>query len=116
METKQLTCICCPMGCALQVEMEDGRVSKVTGNQCRRGAVYGKKEVVNPMRMVTTTVHLKGGGVLPVKTGQDVPKGKVMEIVRELKSLEIEGPVRVGETIRENVAGTGVSVMATACS
>ena len=29
MEEKKLTCICCPMGCQLQVTLKDGQVEKV---------------------------------------------------------------------------------------
>lgn len=114
MEIRQLTCICCPIGCSLQVELT-GESVEVTGNRCRRGAIYGEKEVIAPVRSVTTTVRLQGGGVLPVKTKEEIPKGKIMAIVKELKALEIAGPVHSGETILENVAGTGVAVIATAC-
>lgn len=48
MEERKLTCIGCPMGCQLQVIIKDGIVEKVTGNTCKRGADYGKKEVTDP--------------------------------------------------------------------
>ena len=70
MEEKKLTCICCPMGCQLQVTIRDGQVEKVEGNTCKRGAEYGKKEVTNPTRIVTTTVRVHGGS-LPGGTGKD---------------------------------------------
>ena len=63
MEEKKLTCICCPMGCQLQVTIRDGQVEKVEGNTCKRGAEYGKKEVTNPTRIVTTTVRVHGGSL-----------------------------------------------------
>ena len=37
MEIRHLTCISCPMGCPITVEMEDGQVVSVTGNTCKRG-------------------------------------------------------------------------------
>ena len=43
MEVK-LTCIACPMGCPLSVEMDGDKVINVTGNTCPRGKVYGEKE------------------------------------------------------------------------
>ena len=46
METRNLTCIGCPMGCPLTVKIENGTVLSVEGNTCKRGAIYGKKEVV----------------------------------------------------------------------
>lgn len=37
METKELICIGCPMGCPLTVEVTQNEVSKVTGNTCPKG-------------------------------------------------------------------------------
>ena len=45
---RELTCIGCPMGCQLRVEMENGEVLSVTGNTCKHGDVYARKEVTNP--------------------------------------------------------------------
>ena len=45
MEIRNLTCIGCPMGCPLTVKLEDTEVMNIEGNTCKRGAVYGKKEV-----------------------------------------------------------------------
>ena len=40
MESRNLTCIGCPMGCLMTVEMENGEVVSVTGNTCKRGDDY----------------------------------------------------------------------------
>ncbi|MBQ5649116.1 MAG: NAD(FAD)-dependent dehydrogenase, partial [Clostridia bacterium] len=32
---RKLTCIICPLGCPLTVELADGKVVKVTGNTCK---------------------------------------------------------------------------------
>ena len=87
MEKKELICIGCPMGCPLTVEMEGGAVLQVQGNTCPRGDAYGRKEVTNPTRIVTSTVRVTGG-TLPMvscKTRTDVPKGKIFDVVRALK-------------------------------
>ena len=34
MEKKELTCIGCPMGCQITVELETGEIKSVTGNTC----------------------------------------------------------------------------------
>ena len=74
MEKRKLTCIGCPMGCQVEVELDGSEVQTVTGNHCKRGDAYARKEVTNPTRIVTTTVRLAGGGVVPVKTKEDIPK------------------------------------------
>lgn len=36
MEKRNLTCIGCPMGCALLVEMDGKEIISVTGNTCKK--------------------------------------------------------------------------------
>lgn len=115
MEKIELTCIGCPMGCPLVVEMENGAVSKVTGNTCPRGDAYGRKEVTNPTRIVTSTVRVEGG-TLPVvscKTCTDIPKGKIFDVARALKTVTVSAPVTIGQVLVDNVADTGVEIIAT---
>lgn len=114
MEKRELTCIGCPMGCLLEARLEGNRILSVSGNTCRRGEVYAQKELTNPTRIVTTTVRTRDGGVIPVKTAADIPKGSIMDCMRELKSLTVEGSIQIGQVILEDVAGTGVDVVATA--
>lgn len=115
MEEKNLICIGCPMGCPLTVSMEQGQVIRVTGNTCKRGDIYARKEVTDPTRIVTTTVKVTGGieAMVSVKTKTDIPKGKIFECVRALKDICVEAPVHIGDIILENVAGTGVEIIAT---
>ena len=74
MEVKNLTCINCPMGCPLTIEMEGEQVIQVSGNTCKRGEIYARKEVTNPTRIVTTTVKVTNGtsGMVSVKTKEDI--------------------------------------------
>lgn len=115
MEERKLTCIGCPMGCPLTVVMNGKDVVSVTGNTCRRGDVYARKEVMNPTRIVTSTVRVSGGSIdmVSVKTKEDIPKDKIFECVRALKGIRIPAPVHIGDVILTNVAGTGVDIIAT---
>ena len=113
--TRELTCIGCPMGCPLTVTMEAGEVISVTGNTCKRGDVYARKEVTNPTRIVTSTVRVSGGDadMVSVKTKEDIPKGKIFECVKALKSVEVPAPIHIGDVLVKDVAGTGVDIVAT---
>ena len=115
MNTVNLICIGCPLGCPLTVEMKAGEVKSVAGNTCPRGDAYAKKELTNPTRIVTSTVRVAGGrlAMVSVKTENDIPKGKIFECVKALKDVEVTAPVKIGDVIVENVAGTGVNVIAT---
>ena len=115
METINLTCIGCPMGCPLTVTMENGEVKDVTGNTCKRGDDYARKEVTNPTRIVTSTVICEGGKIdaISVKTKSDIPKGKIFDVCRALKGVAVPAPVKIGDVIIKDVAGTGVDIIAT---
>ncbi len=117
MEEKQTekTCICCPVGCTLICkQFSDGTV-QVMGNKCPRGAAYGEKELTNPTRIVTSTVRVAGRRdvVVGVKTASDIPKGKIMECMEVLRNVEVTPPVKVGDVVLTDVAGTGVDIVVT---
>lgn len=115
MERKELICIGCPLGCNLTVEMDGGQVVSVNGNTCKRGDDYARKELTDPRRIVTSTVPVAGGNlpVVSVKTASDIPKGKIWECLCALKGVTLTAPVQIGDVIVENVADTGVDVIAT---
>ena len=106
METRELTCIGCPLGCALTVTMNGKEVVEVKGNTCKKGDIYARKEVTNPTRIVTTTVRVSGGAapMINVKTQSDIPKDKIFECVAALKGVTIQAPVAIGDVVLENVA------------
>ena len=114
MEKRELTCISCPMGCQMTVCMEEGNI-KVTGNTCKRGEIYAKKEVTDPRRVVTSSVRVKGGELarVSVKTETDIPKDKIFDCMADILKAGIEAPVKIGDVIIENCAGTGIAVIAT---
>lgn len=115
MEKRDLICIGCPMGCPLTVEIENAEVVSVSGNTCPRGDAYARKEVTNPTRIVTSTVMVEGGTVdmVSVKTKNDIPKDKIFECIKALKGIRVKAPVRIGDVILSDVAGTGVDIVAT---
>lgn len=110
---KELICIVCPNGCHLKVDEERGYA--VTGNRCGRGADYGKAELTNPTRVVTSTVRCTGGAHprCPVKTDRPVPKGRMFDVMEALNGVTLTAPVSVGQVVLENVCGTGANVVAT---
>lgn len=114
METKNLTCIGCPMGCSLTVTIDKENIT-VAGNTCPHGAEYAKKEVTNPTRVVTSSVRVNGADIarVSVKTASDVPKNKIFDCMKEIGAAEMTAPVCIGDIVIKNCAGTGVDVIAT---
>lgn len=95
--------------------MNGTQVISVSGNTCPRGDAYARKEVTNPTRIVTSTVKVEGGsvGMVSVKTKEDIPKDKIFDCVRALKDITVKAPIRIGDVILADAAGTGVDVVAT---
>ncbi|MCI8385176.1 MAG: DUF1667 domain-containing protein [Acutalibacter sp.] len=116
MAVRELICISCPLGCPLRVETDGaGKVTAVTGNTCKRGEAYGRKEVTAPTRTVTSTVLVAGGQspVVSVRTKGDVPKDSIFAVMAVIRETEVPAPVALGDVLAENIAGTGVDLIAT---
>lgn len=113
--TKNLTCIECPKSCALTVDIENCRVVKVMGNQCPQGEDYGRAEIENPLRLLTSTVLAQGFllKMVPVRTDKPIPKAKIQEAVGEIRKMRIRKPVQAGEVVAQNFLGLGVNLIAT---
>ena len=113
-ETTELICITCPMGCTLEVTHEGDTIIDVEGNTCKRGVDYAKEELTDPRRMVTTTVRVAGGlhPLLPVYTSAPIPKARIFDLLAEIRKVEVQAPVSVGDAVLEDVVDTEVDVLA----
>ena len=109
----RLLCIVCPEGCEMEIEEKNGELVFPEGI-CRRGQEYARQEIYNPCRVLTTTVPIRDGGIamLPVRTSQPILKVKLIEAMQQIANIEVDAPVKLGDTICQNVADTGVSLIA----
>jgi CxxC motif-containing protein len=108
-----ITCIVCPNGCRLTVDNSGGEI-KVEGAQCKKGIDFAKNELTNPMRSLTTTVKtaFEDFPQLPVKTSGDLPKGKMLDAMKKIKTVFVTRRLQTGEIVLPDVFG--VDVVATA--
>lgn len=113
---KTLICIKCPAGCLISVERTEKGELVITGNSCPKGEAYARNEMTAPMRTVTSFIRVAEGEekVVAVKTGEDIPKHKISECMEEIRRVKVKAPVRAGEILISNVAGTRTAVIATA--
>ena len=112
-KTRELTCIVCPRGCQLTVELDEDKVVSVSGNICKRGEAYAVAECTAPVRTVTTTVRCESGKVVAVKTNAPVPKSKVFDVMKEINRTTAPDGIKIGDVIIKNVAGTDSDIVAT---
>jgi HAD superfamily hydrolase (TIGR01509 family) len=111
MKVTEIICTGCPTGCPLAVTPDGG----VTGNRCEIGIEYGKKELTDPTRNITTSVRISGGSLpmLSVKTASPIPKKAIMDVVSEIHKITCAAPVQAGDVVLANAASTGVDIVAT---
>ena len=112
--TQEMICVGCPMGCQLTVTGEPASPT-VTGHSCAIGDRYAREEISNPTRNIATSVRITGGALpmLSVKTQRPIPKPAIMDCMRAIRRLTLAAPVRIGDVVLADAAGTGVDVLAT---
>jgi len=115
MKTEEVTCIMCPRGCKVQVDIEDDEIRDVRGYACPNGEEYAIEEIKCPNRTVMSVVRCEDCRMptVTVKTENPVPKDKIDEVMEDISDIKVSPPVEIGEIIKENVAGTGVDVIVT---
>ena len=113
---KQITCINCPVGCLMTVQLDEENNSflSVTGNTCKRGADYARQECVSPKRTITAVLPVMNSSrPLSVKTSTPVPKDKIADIMHEMSSAAISLPVHIGDVVFPDILNTGSDIVAT---
>ncbi|HIH98642.1 MAG TPA: DUF1667 domain-containing protein [Thermoplasmata archaeon] len=108
-----VTCTLCPMGCRIEVVVEDGKILEIKGNECKKGEKYAIDEFSNPCRILTTTVRIQGGLLpkLPVRSTEPIPKKLIPSGVKEVKKAKVKAPVNYGDVILRNIFNLGVDIV-----
>ena len=112
---REMTCIVCPNGCDLEIQVEDGKVLSVKGALCRRGEAYAEQEITDPRRNIATSV-LVDGGELPlasVRLTAPIPKARIFDAMGEIRKVKLTAPVEAGRKVIGNLLGLGVDVIVT---
>ena len=110
----ELICICCPLGCRVNIE-RNGDDFTVTGNTCPRGRDYAISELTAPVRMVTSSVPVVGSveKTVSLKTDKPIAKELIFKALETLKGVVVTAPIKEGAIIVSNILGTGVNFVAT---
>lgn len=112
---REITCIVCPIGCKILVKSDGNKADVLSGNKCKQGIDYAINEALNPCRVLTTSMLVRGGEwpLVSVKASKPVPKDKIFDVLGEIKNKSVNAPVKSGEVVIKNVAGTHADVVAT---
>jgi len=112
---KNYTCIVCPNGCDITVEVEDKIIKSIKGSTCKRGDKYVEQELTNPHRTISTSILLEGGELplVSVRLSTSIPKEKIFNVMEVIKKAHLTAPVSAGQIVIENVLGLGSDVIVT---
>ena len=106
---RELTCIICPRGCSLAVNI-DAEKTCVSGNNCPKGEKYGIEECTHPTRTVTSIVRVENrrNTMVSVKTASPVPKEKIFDVMEIIRKTSVKAPIKIGDTVFTNICGTDI--------
>ena len=51
--------------------------------------------------------------MVSVKTDKPIPKELIFECMKEINQLKIDGPIKIGQIIVDNILNTGANLVAT---
>jgi len=114
-ENKHFVCVVCPVGCEIDVVHDGSRIISMEGNKCEKSEEFVTQELIEPMRILTTTVRIQGSRwpVMPVRTDKSVPKRLFPRIMKGLRHVKLQAPVNMLDVVVKDIAGTGADVIAT---
>lgn len=104
------TCIMCPLGCELDIEVLKSGEIKVSGNTCIRGEQYAKAEMTNPVRNISSLIRV-GERVVPVKSSMPIPKGKIEAVLNEISKVKLTKIPPIGTVVLKNVLGLNIDII-----
>ncbi len=112
---KDIICTVCPTGCTIHVVGDEKSITSIEGFTCPRGKAYGEAEFLAPVRTLTSTALVEGGDsvLVALRSAGPLPKGKIMDCMKEIHALRLTAPVSCGDVLIPNILGTGVDIVAT---
>lgn len=114
-QKKHFVCVVCPVGCEIDVVHDGSKIISMEGNRCEKSEEFVSQELIEPMRILTTTVRVQGSrwSVIPVRTDKAVPKRLFPHIMKQLRHIKLQAPVNMLDVVVRDIASTGASVIAT---
>ena len=115
MKKNEITCIVCPIGCKIKVNIIGNHCEILDGNRCKRGIEYVQSEALDPRRILTSSILVLSGDwpLTSVKTTKPVPKNMIPLVLTEIKKTIREAPINIGDILLKNVCDLDIDVVAT---
>ena len=114
-EKKHFVCVVCPIGCEIDVVHEGSKIVSMEGHKCEKSLEFVTKELIEPMRILTTTVRIQGSRwpVIPVRTDRAIPKRLFPRVMQRLRLIKLQAPLSMLDVVVGDVLHTGANIVAT---
>ena len=114
-EKKHFVCVVCPVGCEIDVVHDGSKIISMEGSKCEKSEEFVSQELIESMRILTTTVRIQGSKwpVIPVRTDRAVPKRLFPRMMKQLRRTKLQAPVNILDAVVRDVLRTGANVVAT---
>lgn len=114
-EKRHFVCVICPIGCEIDVVHDGSKIISMEGNKCEKSEEFVSQELIEPIRILTTTVRIQGSNwpVIPVRTDKPVPKRLFPHIMRQLRRIKLQAPVNMLDVVVKDIDGMGANLIAT---
>jgi len=114
-QKRHFVCVVCPIGCEIDVVHDGSKIVSMEGNKCQKSVEFVTQELIEPMRVLTTTVKIEGAkwAVIPVRTDKAIPKRLFSIVMRRLRRITVHAPVNICDVIVKDIVGTGANIIAT---
>jgi CxxC motif-containing protein len=114
-EKTHFVCVVCPIGCEIDVVHDGSKIISMEGNKCEKSKEFVSQELIEPMRLLTTTVRIEGSRwpVIPVRTDKAVPKRLFPQVMKRLRRITLQAPVNMLDVVVRDILRIGANVIAT---
>jgi len=109
-----MVCLVCPKSCILNITGNLENIS-VKNNECNNGLDFVKKELMDPERILTSTMRVNSG-IIPlvsVRSDKPVKKAELMVLVKQLDSIVVPAPIFSGQILVSALGENKVNIIAT---
>jgi CxxC motif-containing protein len=114
-EKRHFVCVVCPIGCEIDVVHDGSKIISMEGNRCEKSVEFVSQELIEPMRILTTTVRIQGSRwrVIPVRSDKAVPKRLFPRVMKQLRRITLQAPVNMLDVVVTDILHTGANVITT---
>ncbi len=112
---KIYTCIICPNGCDIEVDLRNNEIRSIKGYKCKKGKEYVYQEVFTPKRNISSSIKIEGGSLplVSVRLSKPIPKEMIFDVMKLIRSITLKAPVNIGDIVISNILNTGSNLIIT---